>query len=607
MNTPKGIWQIAIGTSLILILSLSLPAIASASGPEDDPGPTNDRMMGLASDAVDCLAVGAEAPAPALGTVKLAWQGQARLARLIINVAGSEAAHTVKVNGHPVAKAPAYPDGQPCGAGEVFYLYVSPAILVQGDNLIEITNDALTSDNWTAADVRLEVLGDITPVVAEASGQLGQAGVAANAATLFTFDFTNAYDGSLQEARAQIPNGHNGSTPAPLLVVVHPRSSDMFFGEDRFGTAANNRGWLLTSPQLHGSWPDGLSPAPPDPPGKYAYASLESQYDTIGAIKYMIDQPNYNVDLNRIYLVGYSMGGQGGVVTAAKFPHLFAAAFDNKGPTDMVVWYDEQVAFYPEGAGRDVVKWMRRECHIDGQLKTPAQNPFCYQRRSGLNFASNYIHVPISVTHSLVDALVPYHHSPDLVAAINSNGPDQTATVFADTVIGPTCTDGGANHCYEPDPDDVLDFLEPYALNNDPTHINITTDESKSYYWLDIDQMSANDRWSHVDVSYDSGTQRVTATIFDSQPLSLGFNLGSELIGDDIISQITRPGMGLLSGFYSVEGGGNADVVGYDNTSGYLYVTASSATVPYVVTISLLEPTDIGDVKAYLPVIFRSH
>ena len=54
--------------------------------------------------------------------------------------------------------------------------------------------------------------------------------------------------------------------------------------------------------------------------------------DDYAVVKYMVE--NYNVKLDRIYLVGYSMGVQIVAVTAAKFPHVFAAVLDNKGPTD---------------------------------------------------------------------------------------------------------------------------------------------------------------------------------------------------------------------------------------------------------------------------------
>lgn len=554
--------SIGLGVAMLLLsltLSLTLPGATDASG----PGGKGEVVAGLASDALECLAVGGNLGAADGGVVHLNWSGQAERARLILSVSGAEASHTIRVNGQPVASSPIHPQGQPCRDGEVFYIAIPPQVLVQGENLIEITNDAMASDEWTASRVRLEVLGHF--VVFPTGGAVVGADVAATDVSSFTITFINPYDGTDQEARVVLPDGYSGD-PAPLVVYVHGRTSDMYEGENTLGEATRSRGWLLASPQLHGRWP-----YPPDPPGKYAYASLESQYDIIGTVNYMLD--HYNVITDRIYLVGYSMGGQIAAVTAAKFPHVFAAVFDNKGPTDMARWYDEQWE----------KEWMERECHIAEVPRNPTQNPFCYQRRSGINFASNYIHIPISITHSVSDTLVPIHHSRDLRDAINSYGPDRTVLVYEDRVVGPTCDDGGRYHCYEPDPMDVLGFLEQFTLGNHPTSMYVATDESKSYYWLKIAQ-TGDDHWSQVQVACYPLTATVTAWISDTAPLTLAFNLGSAALAYERISdRLRQPGMGFPATTYLIKGGGNNYL--YDYGSGYL-TTALSTTGDFGLTIS---------------------
>jgi pimeloyl-ACP methyl ester carboxylesterase len=560
-----------------LVLNLNLPHIARASEPTDEPDEKNASIIGLASNALACLSAGDNASHNVSGTVNLTWRGQAEKARLVMSVAGAEAAHTIKVNGHPAALAPIRSEGQFCSAEEYFYLDISPNLLVQGKNLIEITDDARPGDTWTAANVRLQVFGDIAfppPGEPDDARQIGIANVTI-AATTFIFTFTNSYDGSTQEAIAQIPDGYDGNTPTPLLLAIHPRSNAMEWGIDTFGIAANNKGWLLISPQLHGSW---TGDPQPDPPGQFAYASLESQYDAVNAVSYIVD--HYSVKPDQIYLAGYSMGGQGGVITAAKFPHLFAAVFDNKGPTDMAIWYDEQVAYYGNDPDHSRVVAMRQECHIDETPKTPTENPFCYQRRSGIRFASNYLHTPISITHSIGDALVPIHHSRDLRDAINSYGPDQPVLLFEDTVQGPTCPPG--YHCYEPDPAMVvLDFLEPFTLNNNPTHINITTDESKSFYWMNLAQ-TGGDHWSQVEVTYYPISATVTALISDTAPLTVSLNLGST----PMMGIVEQPGMGLPTTTYLVKGGGHNSL--HEYSSGYL-TTTLLATGQFMLTISAVE------------------
>jgi hypothetical protein len=554
---------------LLVLADLHAPRPASAGISTQGTRPIDQPVAGLVSNALRCLAVGRSAPGQASGVVRLNWSGKAERARLILTVSGAEAAHSIKVNGRRVGSVPVYQGGQPCRGGEVFYIDVPIAAVTQGDNQIEITNDAQNGDSWTAAQVRLEVLGAL-PLA-----PLRPASVGASTAITFVATFINPYDGTSQEAIGQIPASYNPASSTPLVIYVHGRSGAMEDGLGVLGAAADAKGWLLASAQLHGSWTGTITNPIPNPPGKYAYASLESQYDIVGTVGYM--RANYTVNPDRIYLVGDSMGGQIAVVTIAKFPHLFAAVFDNKGPTNMVQWYDENPSFHQD--------WMERECHIDGVPKTPAENPFCYQRRSGVNFASNFIHIPISLTHSISDTLVPIHHSRDLRDAINSFGPDRPAVLFEENSHDPLIDGGSAcsYHCYEPDPLSELSFLEQFVLNDHPTHINVTSDESKSYYWMNL-ALTGGDHWSQVSAIDDPISATVLATISETQPLTVAFNLGATpLTGTAGISQ---PGMGLPATTYLIKGGGNNAVSVY--TSGYLTVPLAS-TGEFSLTIAALD------------------
>jgi pimeloyl-ACP methyl ester carboxylesterase len=580
----------------ISMLSLSLAGVAfgSDNGSHRKGGP----IIGLASNPVTCLAVGRGLPdtVSASGVVRLNWSGRVERARLSLRVSGAEAAHTIKVNGQTAASVPVYPDGQLCRYGEPFYLDISPEVLEQGDNVIEITNDGRAGDSWSAADIRLEVFGDVSTAAADVPGQFSATSTTSSTQIIA---FVNTYDGDPdQEAIIQIPDGYTGNNPTPLMIALHGRTGVMESMITLYGSAANasTKRWLLASPQMHGSWPipadcytDPIGPGcePNDEllltrPGAFAYASLESQYDVIGTLKYMVD--HYNVKLDQIYLVGDSMGSQIATVMAAKYPHLFAAVFDNKGPTNMVQWYSENNSEYK--------RTMRKECHIGGVLKLPSENPFCYQRRSSLNFASNYLHTPISMTHSISDVSVPITHSRDLRNAINTYGPDRLASIYEDTLVGPTCPP--QYHCYDPDHTAVLNFFAPFTLNNNPTHIDIATDESKSYYWLNIAQ-TGGAHWSQVEVTYYAITKTVVAVISDTNPLTLGFNLGSVPIAG--AAGIGQPGMGLPAATYAVVGGGNNYQVNY--ASGYLTVTLNT-TGQYSLTISAVR------YPVYLPIVTRN-
>lgn len=572
----------ALGASLVAGLSavgLLLGWVGSAGAAPVEPLLPLPFVL---SEALECLEVKPGQEQPAGGVVRLRWQGQAKSARLWLTVAGSEAGHTIRVNGQPIGRAPIFRSAQGCSAeGLSTSLEVPVGLLVQGENRIEISSDALPGDVWSAASVRLQVLGDVRTLEAGITVNDSAVGVSAQTSDIY---FINLYDTSVQTATIQIPSSYNPTTPTPLVVFAHGRYGTRMDGITVLGAAANARGWLLASPEMHGRWrPE------PNPPGAFAYASLESQYDVIGAVRYML--ANYNVRRDQIYLVGYSMGGQVASVTGAKYPDVFAALFIHKAPSDMTQWYDEQVAYYG-GTNYEQVLAMRRECYVGNfEPADPLTNPFCYQRRSGLNFASNLIHTPISLTHSISDTLVPITHSQRLRDAVNSFGPDQPVLLAENNICqGPGC------HSYDPDPVAVLGALQPFILDNTQNRLLIRTDESKSYYWLNIRQTGANsnERWTEVQTTFYPLTSTVEAIVSDTQPLELGFNLGTtpitQLIG------LSQPGLGLAAPQYRVSITGNAP---YTQTylGGYLTVTVpASGQSRVLVTASY---------PVYLPLISR--
>ncbi len=533
----------------------------------------------VTSAAVECVVVAGEAASEA--TLALAWRGEATRTRLMLSLAGVDAAHTITLNGQAIAQVPlldpmiapdaAAGDDAPCATGETFYFDVPLAALVNGDNRLALSSDALAGDAWSATNVRLEVSGSI----ADASVQAAAAG-----ATPSTITFTNGYDRTTQEARAQVPRSYAPGTPAPLILVSHARSTDMFWGEDLgLAAEADARGWLYASPQLHGSWPGDSRHGIPNPPGKYAYASLEAQHDLIGTLEYMLQ--HYNVDPQRIYLYGGSMGGQLAMVMGGKHPDLFAAVFENKGPSDWPAWYDETQRLQRDGYKQAFhFQWMERECfeQINGTptRRNPSQNSFCFARRSGISYASNLRHTPLKLTHSEADLLVPASHAHNMRSALQAAGHSAPLAFEMDTVVGPNCNDGNSSvpspfyHCFENEASDVFNFFAPHALNNNPDFVDLRTDESKAFYWLKVEQLGG-ERWSDVQVAVNRGQRSLAVDVVDAQPLRLGFNLGAA----SITEVIAQPGLGFPPATYLMQEQNQPPLL-TDYSGGYLNVSPAS-------------------------------
>jgi acetyl esterase/lipase len=557
----KGYWLV---TGLTLVMTLALWNRVSATGPpEDNPDQDGARQVGLTSTTVDCLVVKAGTLDSASVAVHLEWEGQIEEAFLMLAAAGSEGGHSIYVNSQLVGSAPFRPGGQLCQAGSSVPTFISTdmipiptEVLVKGENVITLTNDANVNDGWTAANLYLEINGVLSLPLATPAEDTSPvpSGIRAAAVTTDSVTLTSSYDGISHEVWYQVPMSYTGSISVPLVVAAHGMGTT---GEDMvngpLAAEANARGWLLVAPQMHGAY--YLD-------GQRALAWPGAQHDIIEAIEHM--QANYEVNPSRLYITGGSMGGQTTAVMAAKYPDVFAAAVEWKGITDLADWYNNEVA---DDWGRHII-----EKETGG---TPEEVPFEYQRRSAMAMPQNSRLVPLKIWHDEEDQVVEPYHSYDLMYAINSWDPPIPVTLITVTT--------GLGHGYNPDPVEVFDFLEGFVLSpQPPLSLTIRTDESKPYYWLNVAQ-TGGDHWSAVEAAYSLANKTVTATISDTQPLTVALNLGSTpIIGRANISQ---PGMGLPATTYLVKGGGSYTLANY--TSGYLTTTLST-TGPFTLTISAI-------------------
>jgi len=544
--------------------------VSAASPPENDSDPGNGRWVGLISTAVECLVVKAGTPDTASATVYLEWEGQIEEAFLVLAPAGSRGGHSIYINGRRVGTAPVWPGGQLCQIEAPIVDVPIPAeVLTQGENVITLTNDRDITDGWAAANVHLEIHGILSGPPAASLEPIRLAspilGLRTAAVMSGTIPLTSSYE--LAQGRVvtqlvsyQVPASYTGNISVPLLIGVHGMGSTGEWMRDFLAAEANNRGWLLAAPDMHGRYYINT--------GEYALAYLGAQHDIIDTIEYVMSE--YQVDPSRLYLLGHSMGGEIATVVAAKYPDVFAAAAEWSGFTDLADWYYELGTL--EGLYGTLTR-IRRETG-----GTPSDVPFEYQRRSAMEMPQNSRLIPLHMWHNEADLLVPIHHSLDLADAINSWSPPMPVTVTTATVV---CTDT-YQHCYSPNLAEVFDYLGGFALSaHSPSSLTIRTDESKPYYWLNVAQ-TGGDHWSQVQASYDRTKSAVTAHISDTRPLALAFNLGST----PSMGRVTeRPGMGLPATTYLVKGGGNYRLADY--TAGYLSTTLT-VTGQFSLTISAI-------------------
>jgi predicted peptidase len=110
-----------------------------------------------------------------------------------------------------------------------------------------------------------------------------------------------------------VPDGYRSSTPAPLVIVLHPGGQRIrYYGGDFMRR--------VVEPALR---PLKAIMIAPDCAGRdWSDASCEQPVLTL------IERAmrSYNIDRKRVLVVGYSMGGRGAWHMAARHPELFTAA-----------------------------------------------------------------------------------------------------------------------------------------------------------------------------------------------------------------------------------------------------------------------------------------
>ncbi|MFC1477667.1 alpha/beta fold hydrolase [candidate division KSB1 bacterium] len=123
--------------------------------------------------------------------------------------------------------------------------------------------------------------------------------------------------------RLYIPSSYDGSTPFPLIVALHGLGADENSFFDSYGgtlvTLAEQHGYIVVGPL--GYRRDGFYGV--------SFQGRQKPYNGYGEDDVLqvleIVRKDYNIDENRTYLMGHSMGGIGSWYLAGEHPEIFAA------------------------------------------------------------------------------------------------------------------------------------------------------------------------------------------------------------------------------------------------------------------------------------------
>jgi poly(3-hydroxybutyrate) depolymerase len=320
----------------------------------------------------------------------------------------------------------------------------------------------------------------------------------------------------------QIPTFYHPGVPAPLLIGWHQLAGGRREMRDAtdFDLEADMRGWIAASM-------DGPIPA--------HWNNHAAQSHMVDVIRWI--EEHYEIDPDRIYMVGASMGGAAGMVFSNN--HLDPAGPMVAAAASISGIQDCERRFHEQGTNTSMI------AAFGG---TPEEVPFTYHRNSAIDFDEpaqsmhvNARHLPLYLTfgRGITDSIWRAH-AEDLYTVM---------TGFADKVVLRESTNGGHGWACAEEARTCA-FLAGCSLVRDPARISIRADEDGAWYWVDLVRRVAADSFAGVDAAVNPQAARIEIDFVDnvaSATLDLtrqGFPLGGRF---DCRWTVADPGLAVLA------------------------------------------------------------
>jgi len=227
-----------------------------------------------------------------------------------------------------------------------------------------------------------------------------------------------AHDGLMRRALVILPSwyGPDDHPPIPLVISPHGRGVGAWENIRRWGRLPAVGGFAVINPEGQGrelrlySWGD---------PGEIR---------DLARMPEIAEQalPWLQVDRDRVYAFGGSMGGQETLLLVARYPHVLAGAASFDAPTDMAARYR---AFIHQPLGAGLQRLAQDE--IGG---TPSSDPRGYALRSPIDWARKiaFSGVPLQIWWSTRDLTVTHQRQESglLYRLIKRLNPEAPVTEF---------------------------------------------------------------------------------------------------------------------------------------------------------------------------------
>jgi len=268
----------------------------------------------------------------------------------------------------------------------------------------------------------------------------------------------------------QIPSNYNNDNIHPLLVTFHHWGGNQNSNYSTlYDEEANDRNWIMLSPYGGSS-------------NNYNHQGMQNMVEK--EIEWMME--NFNINEQKIYMLGGSMGGASGAIYANNHldptKPMVAATASASGILDC-----ERRAIEMDG-NNSMIEW------FGGNWD---EVPFEYHRNSAVYFADttqsmhyNLLHTPLYLDFGSTE---PHRtHAEDLYNLLlhyNEN-------MWIDN-------DPTPGHGYSViDEEHSCEWLSQFELIDNPDIINVNLDEPSRTYWLEAKNINIEDEFIRIECEY---------------------------------------------------------------------------------------------------------
>ncbi len=322
--------------------------------------------------------------------------------------------------------------------------------------------------------------------------------------------YVSEIDGSEQPYSVYVPDPYDPSRPHPAVFHLHGYGGRLFSSISTFQKQwADARGWLIVGPDGRGS----------------------QNYDHIGEddfLRVLEDlRKKYNVDADRLYLVGVSMGGHGCYRIAFRYPDLFAASAPVAGWTDYREfyphWYEQ--AYQP-----------KLPDYVD-----PTRLPLLIEA-SSLYQAENSRYVRLRIAYGLQDTVNPPINAIRVIEALKTLGYTNYVEV---------AKPGGHGAGY--DLEEIYPFFDGKARIKNPKDVAYATNRLRhaGAYWIRIKDLTAREAFARVSGSIGPGNE-ISISASNVRGFSISLN--------DSLVDMASPVRILVNGTAAYEGPASPEI-----------------------------------------------